>query len=115
MSAMGYTPPDYYNVDELLTNEQKLVRSSARDWVNRAVIPIIDEACQNYKFPIHLIKEMGLMELLAVLFLKNTEALNWIIFHTVSSCRKWKEAIREYVSMASGTFACDVSYFYIWY
>ena len=54
-----YTPPDYYLVDELLSDEHKLVRSSVREWVDKSVIPIIDNAAQNHTFPIHLIKEMG--------------------------------------------------------
>jgi len=46
-------------VDELLTDEHKLVRSAVRDWVNRAVIPIIDEANQKHMFPKHLVLELG--------------------------------------------------------
>ena len=54
-----YIPPDYFNIDELLTDEQKIIRNSVRDWVSRSVVPIIDEAAQKHKFPLHLIREMG--------------------------------------------------------
>ena len=54
-----YAPPDYFNIDELLTDEQKIIRNSVRDWVNRSVIPVIDKAAQEHKFPINLIREMG--------------------------------------------------------
>ena len=54
-----YTPPDYFQVDELLNDEQKIVRSSIRDWVDRSVKPIIEEHAQNHTFPHHLLKEMG--------------------------------------------------------
>jgi glutaryl-CoA dehydrogenase len=54
-----YSPPDYFAIDELLTDEQKIVRNSVRDWVNRSVIPIIDKAAQDHKFPLHLFREMG--------------------------------------------------------
>jgi len=54
-----YNPPDYYIVDELLSDEHKLVRDAVREWVDRSIIPIIDEAAQNHTFPQHLIKEMG--------------------------------------------------------
>ncbi len=54
-----YPPPDYYNIDELLTDEQKIIRNSVRDWVSRSVVPIIDKAAQEHKFPLHLIREMG--------------------------------------------------------
>lgn len=54
-----YSPPDYFDVDELLSDEHKIIRSSVRDWVNRSVKPIIEQANQEHKFPIHLLKEMG--------------------------------------------------------
>jgi glutaryl-CoA dehydrogenase len=52
-------PPDYFNLDELISDEHKIVRSSVRDWVNRSVKPIIEDAAQRHEFPKHLIKELG--------------------------------------------------------
>lgn len=54
-----YNYPDYYLVDDLLSEEHILIRNSVREWVNRRVKPIINEACQNHKFPVHLVKELG--------------------------------------------------------
>ena len=54
-----YNPPDYYLVDDLLSEEHKIIRSAIRDWVDRSVKPVIEEAAQNHTFPTHLIKEMG--------------------------------------------------------
>lgn len=54
-----YTHPDYYNVDDLLTDEQKLVREAARAWVKKEVSPIIDEHYEKATFPKHLIKGLG--------------------------------------------------------
>jgi len=54
-----YTPPDYYLVDELLSEDHKIIRAAVRDWVNRSVKPIIDQAAQNHEFPMHFIKELG--------------------------------------------------------
>ena len=59
MSTIRDKSPDYYQVDELFTDEHKLIRGSVRDWVNRAVMPIIDEANQKHEFPRHLVKELG--------------------------------------------------------
>jgi glutaryl-CoA dehydrogenase len=59
MPTIRYKSPDYYLVDELLTDEHKLIRGSVRDWVNRAVMPVIDEANQKHEFPRHLVKELG--------------------------------------------------------
>lgn len=54
-----YTHPDYYNMDDLLTDEQKLVREAARAWVKKEVSPIIDEHYEKAIFPGHLIKGLG--------------------------------------------------------
>ena len=54
-----YNPPDYYLVDELLTDEHKIVREAVREWVERSVKPIIDDYAQKHTYPTHLIKEMG--------------------------------------------------------
>ena len=54
-----YTPPDYYQIDGLLTDEHKIIRSAVRDWVDRSVIPVIEKAAQNHEFPVYLLKELG--------------------------------------------------------
>ena len=61
MSQDLYEAPDYLLMDELLTEEHKLIRDSAREWVKRDVSPIIEEACQKAKFPKSIIK--GLSEI----------------------------------------------------
>jgi len=53
--------PDYFQVDELLTDEQKLIRDTVRAWVKKEVTPIIEDYAQRAEFPKHLIK--GLAEL----------------------------------------------------
>ncbi len=56
-----FKAPDYFQLDDLLTEEHKLVRDAAREWVKREVSPIIEDAAQNAKFPRQLIK--GLAEI----------------------------------------------------
>ncbi|MAP80180.1 MAG: acyl-CoA dehydrogenase [Aequorivita sp.] len=56
-----FEAPDYYNLDELLTDEHKLVRQAARDWVKRDVSPIIEEYAQKAEFPEQIIS--GLAEI----------------------------------------------------
>ena len=46
-----YQAPDYFHMDELLTEEHKLIRDAAREWVKRSISPIIEEACQKAEFP----------------------------------------------------------------
>ena len=54
-----FEAPDYYNLDELLTDEHKLVRDAAREWVKRDVSPIIEEAAQKAEFPKSIIKGLA--------------------------------------------------------
>ena len=46
-----FTSPDYFHLDELLTEEHKLIRDTSREWVKKEVSPIIEDACQKAKFP----------------------------------------------------------------
>jgi glutaryl-CoA dehydrogenase len=54
-----YTHPDYYQLDELLTDEHKLIRDTVRAWVKKEVSPNIETWAQNCEFPKHLVREMG--------------------------------------------------------
>jgi len=59
MEVRKFNCPDYFLVDELLTDEHKIIRSSVRDWVNREVMPIIEECALKHEAPMHLFKQMG--------------------------------------------------------
>jgi glutaryl-CoA dehydrogenase len=61
MSKDLFQAPDYYQLDELLTEEHLMVRDSAREWVKREVSPIIEAAAQQAKFPISIVA--GLAEI----------------------------------------------------
>ena len=50
---------DYFQIDELLTEEHKLVRQSVRDFVNQDIKPIIDEAAQQHKDIPGLMPKLG--------------------------------------------------------
>ena len=56
-----FQAPDYYNLDDLLTEEHKLIRDTAREWVKRDVSPIIEEYAQKAEFPTQIIN--GLSEI----------------------------------------------------
>ena len=56
-----FEAPDYYNLDDLLSEEHKLVRDAARQWVKRDISPIIEEYAQKAEFPKQIIK--GLSEI----------------------------------------------------
>jgi len=59
MSKNQFKGVDYYNIDELLSDEQKMVRDAARQWVSKEVSPIIEDHCQKAIFPKHLLKGLG--------------------------------------------------------
>ena len=50
-----FEAPDYYNLDDLLSEEHKLVRDAARQWVKRDITPIIEEYAQKAEFPKQII------------------------------------------------------------
>jgi len=54
-----FEAPDYYNLDDLLTDEHKLIRDTAREWVKRAVSPIIEEYAQKAEFPHQIVKGLA--------------------------------------------------------
>ena len=54
-----FQAPDYYQLDDLLTDEHKLVREAAREWVKRDVSPIIESYAQKAEFPIQIIKGLA--------------------------------------------------------
>ena len=56
-----YKAPDYFKLDELLTEEHKLIRDAAREWIKKEVSPIIEEACQKAVFPKNILP--GLAEI----------------------------------------------------
>ena len=54
-----FQAPDYYQLDDLLTDEHKLVREAAREWVKRDVSPIIESYAQKAEFPTQIIKGLA--------------------------------------------------------
>ena len=54
-----FQAPDYYQMDDLLTDEHKLVRDTAREWVKKNLSPIIEEAAQEAKFPTQLVNGLA--------------------------------------------------------
>lgn len=61
MAADNFQFHDLFQVEELLTDEHRLIRETARAWVKKEVSPIVEEACQKCEFPKQWIK--GLAEI----------------------------------------------------
>ena len=54
-----YQHPDYFALDELLSDEHKLIRDMVRSWIKKEVSPNIETWAQNNEFPKHLVPQMG--------------------------------------------------------
>ncbi len=54
-----YQAHDYYNIDELLSEDHLMARDAVRDWVKREVSPIIEQHFEAGTCPTHLFKELG--------------------------------------------------------
>ncbi|MHC5211989.1 MAG: acyl-CoA dehydrogenase family protein [Planctomycetota bacterium] len=59
-----YRGLDYYHLDELLTDEERMVRDMTRDFVSEHVMPVIGEACEKAEFPRQLVPMIGELGLL---------------------------------------------------
>ncbi len=56
-----FESPDYYQLDELLTEEQLMVRKAVRDYVKKEISPIIEDYAQRAEFPTQIIQQLGEM------------------------------------------------------
>ena len=54
-----FTSPDYYQLDDLLTEEQKHIRDAVRNYVKKEISPIIEDYAQRAEFPKQIIKQLG--------------------------------------------------------
>ncbi len=57
--SVNYKGADYFDIDSLLSEEEKMIRESTREFINSEVIPIIEKHNQDMTFPKHLIPKMG--------------------------------------------------------
>jgi glutaryl-CoA dehydrogenase len=51
MATDQFQSPDYFLVDELLTDEHKLIRETVRNYVKKEISPIIEDYAQRAEFP----------------------------------------------------------------
>ncbi len=56
---MAYQPLDFFNMDELLSEEEIIIRDTVRKFVDKEVLPIIGEHWEAATFPMHLIPKMA--------------------------------------------------------
>jgi glutaryl-CoA dehydrogenase len=54
-----FESPDFYQLDDLLSEEHKLIRRSVRDFVKKEISPNIEGWCERAEFPIQIVKKFG--------------------------------------------------------
>jgi glutaryl-CoA dehydrogenase len=54
-----FESPDYYQLDELMSEEQLMVRDAVRTYVKTEISPIIEEYAQKAEFPNQIVKQLG--------------------------------------------------------
>lgn len=54
-----FESPDFYAIDDLLTEEHKLIRSSMRDFVKKEISPYIESWAQQAMFPVEIVGKLG--------------------------------------------------------
>ncbi len=54
-----FQSPDYFNLDDLLTEEQKLIRETVRNYVKKEISPIIEDYAQRAEFPEQIVRQLG--------------------------------------------------------
>jgi glutaryl-CoA dehydrogenase len=54
-----FVSPDYYQLDDLLTEEQKHIREAVRNYVKKEISPIIEDFAQRSEFPLQIVKQLG--------------------------------------------------------
>jgi glutaryl-CoA dehydrogenase len=54
-----FESPDYYQLDELMSEEHLMVRDAVRTYVKTEISPIIEEYAQKSEFPNQIVKQLG--------------------------------------------------------
>lgn len=100
----NYTGVDYFNMDELLSEDEIMVRDSVRDFVSAEVIPIIEEYNRESKFPHQLIPKMAELGLLGITLPAKygCAGMNSVVYGlAMQELERGDSGIRSFVSVQS--------------
>ncbi len=94
---------DFVEIDSLLTEEERLVRDSVRDWVEERIKPIIEECHREERFPIELVPEMGELNLFgATISEYGLPGLNNVAYGlTMQELERGDSGLRSFISVQS--------------
>ena len=95
---------DYYNVESLLTIEEKMIRDTVREFVSNEVVPIIEKHNREATFPIELVPKMAELGLLGSYFPQKYGCadLNYVSYGLITQeLERGDSGIRSFVSVQS--------------
>ncbi|MFH1176865.1 MAG: acyl-CoA dehydrogenase family protein [Acidobacteriota bacterium] len=94
---------DLYAIEELLTDDERLVRNTVRKWVDERVLPYIEEWAWEGRFPRHLVGEMAELALFgATLSEYGLPGLSQVAYGLVmQELERGDSAIRSFASVQS--------------
>ncbi|MCC6551297.1 MAG: acyl-CoA dehydrogenase family protein [Ignavibacteriaceae bacterium] len=100
----NYTGVDYFNMDELLSEDEIMVRDSVRDFVSAEIIPIIEEYNRESKFPHQLISKMAELSLFGITLPQKygCAGMNSVVYGlAMQELERGDSGIRSFVSVQS--------------
>ena len=94
---------DFVDIDSLLSEEERMVRDSVREWVEERIKPIIEECNREERFPIELVPEMGELNLFgATISEYGLPGLNNVAYGlTMQELERGDSGIRSFISVQS--------------
>lgn len=105
MSAPSYRGIDFYAVDGLFSDEEKLIRDTVRDFVSEHVVPIIAEHARNGTFPMHIVPMMGELQLFGATLPEEygCAGINSVAYGLVmQELERGDSGVRSFASVQSG-------------
>lgn len=95
---------DYYNIESLLSDEERMIRDTVREFVSDAVIPIIEKHNREATFPMHLVPKMAELGLFGNTLPQKygCAELNYVSYGLITQeLERGDSGIRSFVSVQS--------------
>jgi glutaryl-CoA dehydrogenase len=94
---------DYYELDSLLTSEQKLIRNTVREFVSESVLPVIKESFEQGHLPLSLVPEMGKLGLFGANLKEYGAGVDSIAYGLImQELERGDSGLRSFASVQSG-------------
>src|ERR671922_2542637 len=95
---------DYYGIEELLSEEERMIRDAVRDWVETEFLPAVTEHHRAGTFPVHLIPKLGELGVFgATLKGYGCAGLNHVAYGLImQELERGDSGLRSFASVQSG-------------